>query len=324
MQNFIKSIFKFYRLNQRMILGGLGIALLVLVLMLSNTLYSNYRVQRSAETVAQVETTATPTPEIEKIDISQVKQDATATTEAKIATAGATTNTPRIVSPKPSATLIPTPQPTPRVTPSPSPSPKVSPSPTLRPSPTPVVSPSPINKPQVFPSPKMSPTPVASPSVKPTPSPITKTETDTDTNTNTYIVQKGDTLWDIAQNKLGSGEKYRELAKLNNLKSANYIEAGQSLQLTQKSVATDTKQDGTTPTQEQITKGGTVTETNTNPKANTYTVKSGDTLWSIAQTQLNDPYAWVKLYNANKTVVGSNPHLIYPGTTLHIPTHTAN
>ncbi len=50
-----------------------------------------------------------------------------------------------------------------------------------------------------------------------------------------------------------------------------------------------------------------------------YTVKKGDTLYGIARTQLGDEDRWREIYNLNKTTIGSNPHLIYPGQVLRLP-----
>lgn len=55
------------------------------------------------------------------------------------------------------------------------------------------------------------------------------------------------------------------------------------------------------------------------PKAKTYTVKSGDSLWKIAQKLYGDGSQYTKLYNANKKVVGNNQNLIFPGQVLKIP-----
>lgn len=48
-----------------------------------------------------------------------------------------------------------------------------------------------------------------------------------------------------------------------------------------------------------------------------YTVQSGDTLWSISSTFLSDPFYWPKLWNVNPTV--TNPDLIFPGNVLMLP-----
>ncbi|MDZ7270220.1 MAG: LysM peptidoglycan-binding domain-containing protein [candidate division KSB1 bacterium] len=52
-----------------------------------------------------------------------------------------------------------------------------------------------------------------------------------------------------------------------------------------------------------------------------YIVVKGDFLRKIAQdpSVLNDPAAWTKIYEANKSVIGDNPNLIYPHTVLVIP-----
>jgi nucleoid-associated protein YgaU len=53
----------------------------------------------------------------------------------------------------------------------------------------------------------------------------------------------------------------------------------------------------------------------------TYTVRPGDTLYSItkAQTGSNALDNWQELYEANKDVVGGNPHLIHPDQVLEVP-----
>lgn len=55
------------------------------------------------------------------------------------------------------------------------------------------------------------------------------------------------------------------------------------------------------------------------PKASTYTVKSGDCLSAIARAVYGDASKWTKIYEANKSVIGKNPNLIYPGQKYTIP-----
>lgn len=54
------------------------------------------------------------------------------------------------------------------------------------------------------------------------------------------------------------------------------------------------------------------------PVQRTYTVKHGDTLWSIAQHFYGSGSQWPKIYNANKNKI-KNPNLIYAGQVLVIP-----
>lgn len=62
----------------------------------------------------------------------------------------------------------------------------------------------------------------------------------------------------------------------------------------------------------------------------TYTVRTGDTLWSIAQNKLGSGAKYGSIYNLNKTIIeatakkhGKNSsdggHWIYPGTSLQLP-----
>lgn len=61
---------------------------------------------------------------------------------------------------------------------------------------------------------------------------VTKTRSTTSKTTpKTYTVVKGDTLWSICKKHLGDGQKYKEIAKLNNLENPDKIYPGQKLRL---------------------------------------------------------------------------------------------
>lgn len=53
--------------------------------------------------------------------------------------------------------------------------------------------------------------------------------------------------------------------------------------------------------------------------ANTYMVKSGDTLSAIAKREYGDAGEWRRIYEANRDKI-DNPDLIHPGQELKIPT----
>lgn len=85
-----------------------------------------------------------------------------------------------------------------------------------------------------------------------------------------------------------------------------------------------------TSTTEQTPTQTTTTTTRPAEKSSTYTIKSGDTLWAIAQRFYGDGSKWQTIYNANKNIIeqtakkhgrssSSNGHWIYPGVTLTIP-----
>ena len=79
---------------------------------------------------------------------------------------------------------------------------------------------------------------------------------------------------------------------------------------------------------DSVQKVSSVTPTNTNSNRSvekstpkTYTVVSGDNLWTIAQRLLGDGSRWKEIYsyNNNKSIIGGNPNLIRPGQVLSIP-----
>lgn len=86
-----------------------------------------------------------------------------------------------------------------------------------------------------------------------------------------------------------------------------------------------------TITSKQDTSSNTETKRpETQSSTTSYTIKKGDTLWSISQKYLNAGKDWQKIYDANKEIIEStakkygksssnNGWWIYPGITLKIP-----
>ena len=61
---------------------------------------------------------------------------------------------------------------------------------------------------------------------------VSKTrDSSTKTTNKTYTVKKGDTLWGIAKREFNDGQKYKDIAKLNNIANPNKIQVGQVLRL---------------------------------------------------------------------------------------------
>ena len=106
-----------------------------------------------------------------------------------------------------------------------------------------------------------------------------------------YSVKRGDTLWKIAQRYLGKGSRYSEIIELNHLTS-DRIYPGMALKIP-----------------------GSSSETSPAPSYRTYTVKRGDSLWKIAQSQLGLGSRYPEIMELN----GLTGDSIYPGQILKLP-----
>jgi len=153
--------------------------------------------------------------------------------------------------------------------------------------------------------------PAAAPETSPAAAPV-KDSADSTQNHRpdrpTVVTGKGDTLWGLAEQHLGDGFRWQEIADLNHgrvmadgrtFSNPRSIEQGWELLLP----VDATHLPGDQPT-------GPETER---------VVESGDTLSGIAQETTGDADNWQALYEANQDVVGRDPDLIYPGQVLVLP-----
>ena len=111
------------------------------------------------------------------------------------------------------------------------------------------------------------------------------------------------------------------------LEFKEYINYGTKIKQVIKDESSPTKAPDNPPKKTDINKELHTTSKGSNK---TYTVKSGDNLWSIARSQYGNATKWKTIYDANKKVIedtakkygkssSSNGHWIYPGTKLVIP-----
>lgn len=84
---------------------------------------------------------------------------------------------------------------------------------------------------------------------------------------------------------------------------------------TELNIENTTKKDTTATTNERAASS----QAALSAASQTYTVKSGDCLWNIAKKFLGNGSRYQEIYEANKSIIGKNPNLIYPGQTLTIP-----
>ena len=181
----------------------------------------------------------------------------------------------------------------------------------------------------------------------------TNIEETSQSNQKTYTVEKGDTLWSIAEKEYNDGYRWTEIKDANKLTNADQLNAGQTLIIPNVSAteaatlqATSTPIALVSPTPArtilptvtaspsaiaqatvapQATPATTATPSTSisTPSKNvetitgdTYTVVHGDTLWDIAVKAYGDGYQWTKISKANKL---ANPNLIHAGNVFSIP-----
>jgi nucleoid-associated protein YgaU len=101
-------------------------------------------------------------------------------------------------------------------------------------------------------------------------------------------VERGESLWSIAEKQYGSGYNWVDIAKENKLKNASQIEVGQELRLPKVAIKMVEKKQTVAATKPDIT----IT-------SESYTVVKGDHLWSIAVRAYGDGYKWVEIAKAN-------------------------
>jgi nucleoid-associated protein YgaU len=126
-------------------------------------------------------------------------------------------------------------------------------------------------------------------------------------------VHRGDTLWSLAQSHLGDGNRWSEIAALNEghpmpdgavFRAADQIRPGWELRLPAKTPA--------------------VEHTPRSAEAQ-YRVRPGDTLSAIAETRLGDATDWPRIFRTNQGRLEPdgqrlvNPDLIRPGWRLTLP-----
>ena len=128
----------------------------------------------------------------------------------------------------------------------------------------------------------------------------------------TYVVKKGDSLWKIAK---AQGVSMGDLARVNNITKTSALKAGQKLQVptvAKADSASTVTTASATPTTGEVSSSPTTSDVS----GQSYTVKSGDSLWKIARAQNVSVTA---LKQANSLTSDG----LKVGQKLHIPTATA-
>ncbi len=124
------------------------------------------------------------------------------------------------------------------------------------------------------------------------------------TNANkTYTIQSGDTFSSIAIRNYGSDRYWIDIAQANPLVDPARLKVGTEIRL---------------PSSDQLRASD-----GTSPAApgqeTSYTIRSGDSLSTVASKFYKNPGKWKLIWRANRDQLGSNPDALQPGMKLRIP-----
>ncbi|MEE9211980.1 MAG: LysM peptidoglycan-binding domain-containing protein [Phycisphaeraceae bacterium] len=119
----------------------------------------------------------------------------------------------------------------------------------------------------------------------------------------TYTIKGGDTFSSIAVALYGSERWWVDIAQVNPTVDPTRLKVGQMIKLPDRRDL-DAADEPALPA----------------PSATvTYTIRSRDTLSSIAGHYYNDPSLWRVIYNANRRTIGPDPDRLKPGDKIKVP-----
>ncbi|MEV4555403.1 LysM peptidoglycan-binding domain-containing protein [Kitasatospora sp. NPDC049285] len=174
---------------------------------------------------------------------------------------------------------------------------------------------------QLTAAPAIAALPAAAPAAAPAADPQQPVYTVRDT-------RPADSLWSIAERQLGSGERWTEIAKLNDGRpmddSGTRFDADRPIQPGWRLLMpADAKPDAAAASSPQT--GNAAPAPAAAPAHGSVTVKPGDSLSGIAQRELGDGDRWPEFFAANKGVTApdgeklTDPDVLAPGTVLTVP-----
>lgn len=147
-----------------------------------------------------------------------------------------------------------------------------------------------------------------------------------------YTVVAGDSLWSVAEKVYGDGHEWDKIAQANTLQKDStgrpVIEIGQVLTVPDSAAAINNGAVAVnvTPTPTPTVAGSSVDNDHLSQTPSTaitiYTVKHGDSLWSIAEQTYGNGGEWKRIFDDPHNQLGVLPNgrpLIHAGNQLYLP-----
>lgn len=147
----------------------------------------------------------------------------------------------------------------------------------------------------------------------------------------TVTVQRGDTLWSLAEQYLGDGDRWAEIASANRdqtmvdgaqFTSAHSIRPGWHLTIPGAQPEADAQANAESAAGSAA---GSDAGSDAGPRDGTYQVEADDTLWGISEEQLGDGASFPEIFEASQDIVQpggdrlADPDHVEPGWTLAVP-----
>ncbi|WP_328543507.1 LysM peptidoglycan-binding domain-containing protein [Streptomyces sp. NBC_00371] len=140
-----------------------------------------------------------------------------------------------------------------------------------------------------------------------------------------HVTDVGVVAYDVAEERLGDGLRWRDIARLNPelhiTGPSSSLSAGTTLTLPADATPAAPFVAGAgSGLQAQLASSSRTASEDASEQGShsTYTVRPGDTLWDISEEQQGDPTRYPEIVEANPDVI-KNPNLIHPGDHLAIP-----
>jgi len=133
------------------------------------------------------------------------------------------------------------------------------------------------------------------------------------TSDTTHKVQANDSLFEISRKYYGDGKKWTKIFEANrdSMPDPDSLYVGQELLIPDSTIEKETNQVLQSTVRKKSNKERTV-------NVNTHTVKTGDTLYRLAEEYYDDPTVWIKIYEANENTI-EDKELLIEGQKLIIP-----
>ncbi|MEK0097754.1 LysM peptidoglycan-binding domain-containing protein [Streptomyces sp. A475] len=143
-----------------------------------------------------------------------------------------------------------------------------------------------------------------------------------------HVAGEGVVAFDVAEQRLGDGLRWRDIARLNPALHitgpGSSLSAGTTLTLPADATPAVPSASGAgLGLQAQLASSSRTRSKDASEQGShsTYRVRPGDTLWDISKEQQGDPTRYPEIVEANPDVI-KNPNVIHPGDRLAIPDRT--